>query len=131
MLNLNYNKIMLLSDLKNKIGETVDGYEIKGLKLVPARFQILRKLSSTDDLVLMKVDKLGRNLFSFYLMSRYQEDTDRIPNHNFYGYGNGTTFFDAEVAYNALLAKIHEKKRELGKAEFELQKTMHNVLSVL
>ena len=133
---------MTFNDLKQLNGQIIQYYEVRGNKVTPKTAQV-RYNGYNNTIILMKYDKLGRQtnydttirLSNFILpngtSTAFSRNTTKqvgessMITYTSWGGGDRRIYLQKEDAYNMVINKLREERRNVDKKMLALQKELY------
>ena len=130
---------MVFNDLKQLNGQMVQYYEVCGNKVTPKTAQV-RYNGYSNTIILQIYDKLGRYIYDTVIhlsnfispngiTSTPSIGTNKLVGESsmvrFYSGGNRYIYLQKEDAYNRVINKLREERRNVDKKMFTLQKELY------
>lgn len=126
---------MTFDDLKQLNRQMIQYYEVRGNKVTPKTAQV-RYNGYNNTITLIKYDKLGRQTTNYDAAIIYLSNfilpngIKRVGESSMISYtawGGGTRriYLQKEDAYNMVINKLREERRNVDKKMFALQKEMY------
>lgn len=113
---------MVFNDLKQLNGQMVQYYEVCGNKVTPKTAQV-RYNAYSNTIILQIYDKLGRYINNIAIhLSRDTRESSMV---RYYSGGNRYIYLQKEDAYNRVINKLREERRNVDKKMFALQKELY------
>lgn len=135
---------MVFNDLKQKNGQMIQYYEVCGNKVTPKTAKV-RYDGYNNAIILMKYDKLGRytnydtviylshvilpngaTATSSIIATKRVGESSMIKRHVYFGSGGATYIhLQKEDAYNRVINKLREERRNIDKKMLAIQKELY------
>lgn len=133
---------MVFNDLKQLNGQMIQYYEVRGNKVTPKTAQV-RYNGYTNTIILMNYDKLSRctnneTVIDLSLcispngivIASSRGTTKRVGEssmvtYTYWGGGDRSIYLQKEDAYNRVINKLREERRNVDKKMFTLQKELY------
>lgn len=133
---------MVFNDLKQLNGQIIQYYEVCGNKVTPKTVQI-RYNGYSSQIVLQHFDKLGRYTnydtviyLSEYILpngtitanargTKHVGESSMVRDYHSWGGKNKCIYLQKEDAYNRVINKLREERRNVDKKMFALQKELY------
>ena len=133
---------MVFNDLKQLNGQMIQYYEVCGNKVTPKTAQV-RYNGYSNQIVLQHFDKLGRctdNNTVIYLSEyilpsgirttsgrglKHVGESSMVRDHYRWGGRNKCIYLQKDDAYNRVINKLREERRNVDKKMFALQKELY------
>lgn len=119
---------MVFNDLKQLNGQMIQYYEVRGNKVTPKTAQV-RYNGYINTIILMDYDRLGRYIHDTVIP--LSTDTNKRAGESSmviascYGSGEKLIYLQKEDAYNIVIKKLREERRNIDKKMFALQKELY------